>query len=376
MKVAPPGRIKVVFGVNDFLTGGMQRQLAEQMRFYDRERFSFALITLFDFPGKPTMYNELPPDLEVHRLNFSGVVDIASWWRSYRLLMRLQPDVVVSSLFFANMVFRLLKPFVGYAAIAREHNTYTDKPLWQRIVDRVLAPLSYRIVAVSGTVASFTAAQEGITQERFMVIHNGVDSARVTQSLATLPGKPELQEETGLAGASPLILNVSRLISQKQHELLIEGFALYARARPRARLAIVGEGPRMEKLVALAARCSVADAVVFFGHHDDVLKFYKMADIFVSTSAIEGLSNAYLEALAAGLPLVATKTAGTDELIEEGKNGFYIEPRTPEAVCSALEKIGDGVGYRDQVLATARRFDIRTTVKSYEALFLEAFRAQ
>ena len=364
-------KIKVVFGVNDFLVGGMQRQFAEQLRFFNRNRFEIILVTLFDFPGAPALYKELPSDLEVHRLAFTGMFDVASWWRLYRLLRQIKPDIVVSSLFFSNLIFRKLKPVVGYVSIAREHNTYIDRSAWQRFSDRLLASRSYRIIAVSRTVAAFTAKQEGIPFEKFTVIHNGIDAERMQERLETLPDKTRLKEERGFQPSSKLLIAVSRLMPQKNHRLLLKGFALFRRSHPDYRLAVVGGGSLRASLEQEAQKLGITDALAFFGHQDDPTPFYKMADALVSTSDIEGLSNSMLEALAAGVPLVATKTAGTDELIEDGKNGYFVEDRTPEGVNAALERFdkADQTKMGDICRATARAFDIRETVRAYESLF-------
>lgn len=366
-------RIKVVFGVNDFLTGGMQRQLAEQLRFYDRERFEITVVTLFAFPGA-TLYAEIPEGITVHRLSFRGIADIASWRSLATLLSQLQPDIVVSSLFFSNLAFRVLKPRFGYVSIAREHNTNADRPFWQRLANRLLAPRSYRIVAVSRTVATFTATHEGILLERFQVIHNGIDSARMQEQLAPYARPEELQKEAGFAPDTTVLLNVSRLIPQKNHHLLLEGFAQFWRTHPSYRLAIVGGGPLEDELTAYVRTLGIADAVTFFGHQDQVARFYRLADVFVATSTIEGFSNALLEALAAGLPAVATRTAGTDEVIEDGRNGFFIDVADASAVCAALTKLDQSAhaALSEAARATAARFDIRESVRAYETLFEES----
>src|SRR3989344_2482692 len=119
----------------------MQRQFVEQLRFFDRSRFNIILITLFEFPGKDTMYADLPSDLEVHRLDFKSWFDVPNWLRLWKLLCHLKPEIVVSSIFFSNTVFRSLKPMGGYVSITREHNTYIHKPKLHQHLDRLLAPL-------------------------------------------------------------------------------------------------------------------------------------------------------------------------------------------------------------------------------------------
>jgi len=371
MKVNKP--VKVVFGLNDFLVGGMQRQFAEQMRYFDRDRFDITLITLFDFPRKEGMYNDLPENLPVHRLNFDGWFDIKEWFKLFNLLRHIKPDIVVSSLFFSNTVFRMLKPLVGYVAITREHNTYVDKAKRQKFTNRLLANLSHKIVAVSKTVADFVSKQEGITREKFMVIHNGVDVKKMQKELEKLPPKDELKKELGFQKEDKILLNVARLTKQKNHKLLIDGFASFRKNNPEYKLAIVGDGALLEKLKAYARSKDVGEAVAFFGYRSDVYRFYKMSDVFVSTSMIEGLSNAYLEALAASLPLISTKTAGTDEFLENGKNGYIIEDSTVDAVENALTSAAqsDLSALKENALGSANNFSINDTVEKYQDLFLK-----
>lgn len=365
-------KITVVFGVNDFLAGGMQRQLIEQLKYFDPQRFNIVLITLLEFPGKPSFFDEIPPGLEVHRLSFAGLGDFRSWRALARLLAMVKPDIVVSSLFFSNTVFRVLKPLLGYVLISREHNTYIDKPKWQQIIDRILAPVSYRIIAVSNTVMEFTIKQERISRQKFVVIHNGIDTQRNSELLELLPSRNTLREELGVESRSLVFLNTSRLIPQKDYALLINGFSKFKEDYPQSQLVIVGGGELEGALKEQVEQLNISDAVLFFGHQSNVLKFYKASDYFISTSRIEGLSNSMLEAQVAGLPLIVTRTAGTDELVEEGKNGLFIEERTPNIVASRMREATRHEFRQEEIRAIIERFDIRGTVAQYSTLFEES----
>ncbi len=364
----------MVFGLNGLPMGGMERQFIELVKRLDRNVFAITLITLFQFPGKTELYDQLPADITVHKLSFSGVRDIRNWWRLYRLVKHLRSDVLVSSLFFANTAFRLIKPLVGYTCIAREHNTYRDKPLLHRLIDRVLSWWTYRIVAVSTTVADFTAIQEGISRKKFLVIHNGIDTAEMRAQLLALPEKAVLREEFNIPHDAYVLLNIARLAPQKNHELLIDGFALFHKDHPEAVLVIVGEGDLRPVLEEQARAKGVSSAVRFFGLRRDVERFYKVADCFISTSHIEGLSNAYLEALAAGLPLIATKTGGTDELLEHGKNGYSISNPSSLEVAEAMRQVYamDCDILKEQAHMSAESFSMDSTMKKYTTLLVGA----
>ncbi len=367
-------KIRIVYGLTDFIVGGMQRQFSEQLPLFDANRFEIILITLSQHPEKSELYAALPAELPIHRLDFKGIKDVRSWWRLYKLLSELKPDIVVSSIFFANTVFRVLKPLVGYVAIAREHNTYVNKPRVHRIIDKMLAYLSYRIVAVASPVATFTAQQEGIVLSKFETITNGINLEKAWAELAKLPQKGLLKKELGYAADDRIVLNVARLVAQKNHDVLIDGFKAFHKAHPEYKLAIVGAGGLREALQERIEQKQLGESVTLFGMRSDVWRFYKAADIFVSAAGIEGMSNAELEAMAAGLPLVSTETSGTDELLEEGKNGFFIRSITAAAVAESLESAAtaspESLGRAS--LERVKDFDIRVTVKKYEDLFFRA----
>ena len=365
-------RQRIVFGINGLTMGGAEKQLMRLVPNFDEDRFEIHLITLFAFPKEHELYDEIPPHVSVHRLSFKGALDVWSWWRTYLLLRKIRPHVVVSSFFFSNTVFRVLQPLVGYVSLAREHNTYVDKPRLHQIIDRILAQRSCRIVAVSEEVADFTARQEGIPRERFTVINNGIDLEETDRLLEALPSKEALRSELGFMRGETVFLNVARLVPQKNHALLLEGFARFHHEHPASRLAIVGDGPLRSALEVHAERLGIRKAVSFLGLKPQTWGLYKASDIVVSTSTIEGFSNVYLEALATGLSLLATKTAGTCELVEEGKNGFFLDA-DPDAIATALARAArEDLGVLGEYARrSVERFDIRRTAERYEELFTD-----
>ncbi|MGH7175323.1 MAG: glycosyltransferase [Minisyncoccia bacterium] len=364
-------KIKVTIVINDFLVGGAQKLVADQLNFFDRDRFDVSLITLCDYPGSPTLYHLLPEHVRVVKLRFRNYFrDIQSWFKLWRELRRSRPDVVVSHLFFSNTVCRVLKPLGGYASIAVEHSTYIDKKYMRVLIDRILARVTFKIVAVSQMVADFTAKQEHIPPKKFVVIPNGVDIEKMQAALAALPSKEALKRELGFPSSDKILLTVGRLDPVKNHRLLLEGFARFHTKHPEYKLAIVGESHLQAELEAHARKLELGDAAVFFGLRLDVERFYKASDAFVLTSDREGFSIVGIEAMAAGLPLVSTKVAGPDEYLKEGKNGFFIQARSPEALAESLEKMvnSDLEQMEKNSRKTAAEFDIRMSVGKYEKL--------
>lgn len=361
----------VLIVINDFLIGGAQKIVIELLKHLDRSQFTPVLLTLFHFSGSPKdyLYEDIPDGVRSHHLRFGGFRDVRSWIRLIGVLRATRPDVVLSNLFFSNTVLRVLRPFFGYRIITVEHNTYTEKTRLEQSVDKILSYITNRIVAVSKTVAEFTSAQEHVRRDKFVVIHNGIDCAALEREMRLETGlSPKV--ELGLREDDRIIINVARVVPQKNHTLLLDGFSLFAKTHPEYHLWIVGGGSQLGKMKQYAERLGL-HTVRFLGYRNDVPRLLGSADFFVSTSRIEGFGIAHAEALACGIPVLTTKTAGPDEMIQDGVNGFFIAGDTAQAVVDAMEHMirADRASLSRGAKTSAQQFSVERMVKEYEALF-------
>jgi glycosyltransferase involved in cell wall biosynthesis len=165
------------------------------------------------------------------------------------------------------------------------------------------------------------------------------------------------------------------LTSQKNHKFLIHAFSLYVKKHPECILFILGEGALYSELLSQVESLSMTKNIRLLGSRRDIHNFYSIADVFVSTSIIEGLSIAYLEALSFGVPIVATKTAGTDEILISAVNGVFIEPtiydfeKGIDLACTQLEALKRGA------LDSSKKFSIQQNVKRYEELIISSIQS-
>ncbi|MFD0588437.1 glycosyltransferase family 4 protein [Paenibacillus sp. GCM10027627] len=134
-----------------------------------------------------------------------------------------------------------------------------------------------------------------------------------------------------------LMIYAAEFNANKNHELLLQALAKLKGKVPGARLLLAGVGPKLEDCRALACELGVASMVDFLGYRNDLRKVIPMCDVAVSASLREGLPLNIMEAMASGLPVVATRNRGHEELVEEGKNGFLVEPGDPEEFASRLQ---------------------------------------
>ncbi len=367
-------KIKIVIGTNDFLIGGVQRLIIDTMTHLDRDRFEIYLITLIQFPDtKATFYDRVPPDVTVIKHHFRKFSDVREWVRLWRTLRTIRPDVVDASLFFSNTIFTLLKPFLGYAVITGEHNSGDAKPFLMRVVNRVLTPLRYSIVADSQMVAQFVSETEHIPRHRFTVIYNGVDIQTIEKEKKEYAVTREsMRAKLGILPREFVFLNVSRMVKQKRQELAIDGFNLFNAKNPGCRLILVGDGPRKSAVEERVRMHGLEHQVVLVGESTEVHRYYGIADAFLLTSQREGFCIAAMEGLAFGLPLVATKVGGVVEYLKDGENGYMIAAHTPEAVAESMEKLimSDIHQLRRTAIESARPYTSERAAAAYEKLFL------
>lgn len=205
-----------------------------------------------------------------------------------------------------------------------------------------------RVVAVSGALAD-KVCELGVERERACVVHNGVDG-----DTFKLQDRNQVRQALGLDSGQRLICYVGRLSEEKRVDCLIEALALLHSAGDDVRAILVGDGPQMSALKQLAARRGVSDAVTFVGErgHNEIPDWISAADVFCLPSRREGCPNVILEALACGIPVVASRVGGIPELLS-ADNGLMVEPENPEqlaaALGSALSRKWDPQSLRDTV---------------------------
>jgi L-malate glycosyltransferase len=213
--------------------------------------------------------------------------------------------------------------------------------LW--LLNRLTVPRIAGLAGVSNYARDRTTRQLGLDPRRALTIYNGVDLERFRWSpRAPAPDTP------------PTILVVAHLIPQKGVDVLLRGFGRLEDAR--ARLVIVGDGPEQGALRALAGELGIMDRIEFAGLRDDVQDCLERADIFVHPAIwAEAFGWTIAEAMASGCPVVASRTGGIPELIEDGESGLLVEPGNPDALAAALNRLLASSELRHRLAAAARR---------------------
>jgi glycosyltransferase involved in cell wall biosynthesis len=236
-----------------------------------------------------------------------------------------------------------------------------------RIIDRGAA----KVIFVSESLRRFFASTSHLAGERSGVIVNGIDDGVFAPRRDT-----SMRQELGVGDSELLVGAVGNVRPAKSYEVLLKAAAILLRSTPAYRFVIVGEaeGALYRELLALRDQLGLRDKLAFIGFRDAVQRVMNNLDVCVSTSSSEGFSLSVVEAMACGVPVVATKSGGPEEIITHGQNGFLVEVGSPERVAWAVERLRREPDVRERFARQGReivqaRFTLKRMVDAYESLY-------
>jgi sugar transferase (PEP-CTERM/EpsH1 system associated) len=234
---------------------------------------------------------------------------------------------------------------------------------------RLLHPCVDRFATVTRDLARWLVDVVGIPARKVLTIQNGVDTTRFTAD-----GREVARRLMGLDENAIVIGSVGRLDPVKDYPSLIEAFARLAPDHPESTLLLAGDGPERDALTALVAKTGLGERIRLVGERGDVPALLGALDLFVLPSIAEGMSNVILEAMASGVPVVATAVGGNAELVQDGITGRLVPARVPARLAAAigtylaephLRRL-HGKAARERALAD---FSLERMVGSYRALY-------
>lgn len=246
------------------------------------------------------------------------------------------------------------------------HGPGEDSCGWRfRLCHRFLSLFTTRLAAVSDATAQEFAGKAGIPLDRFEILHSGVDTNMF---------RPRRTRHGNLCKA--LVLGcVARMDGLKGHDTLLAAFAsLHERSPVSLKLHLIGDGVRRAALERWAQALAIGDSVRFLGECADVQRHMRHFDMFVLASPREGRPTSIMEALATGIPVVATRVGAVGELLDEGRLGLLIEPNDPEAIANAVLSLVRDATRRQQLGSAAREhavlhLSLESMVQRYEAFY-------
>ncbi|MGQ0721230.1 MAG: glycosyltransferase [Candidatus Eiseniibacteriota bacterium] len=259
----------------------------------------------------------------------------------------------------------------GVRLVFTEHGRLSDAgpSSKRRLVNPWLARIPGARFAVCRELREFLIA-EGFPARSLGVIYNGIDLGGRPEPAGRAPARARLS----LPPDRFVIGTVARLDPVKDHAALLEACATIRAAVPSAHLVLVGDGPERAALERRAGELGVLEAVTFAGSRADARLLLPGFDLYVNSSRYEGVSLTIIEAMAAGLPVVATRVGGTPEVIDDGRTGVLVPPGDPSALAAAAVDLARDPSRRRLLAAAARdeaerRFALERMLEEYAAVY-------
>jgi L-malate glycosyltransferase len=329
---------RVMYVVDHLKFGGAQTHLVQLLSRLDRRRFAPMVCALkphgelratVERMGVPVVDAGLGRTL----MGPGGprvVLRLAQLFRDYRV------DVAHAYLFHPNLLGPIAARLAGVRATVVSKRSLDRYPsLLPRLAVKLGNRLAQRVMVNAEAIGRFVAAEEGCPHAKMVLIPNGV-----REDALRPPGDAEAKRrEFGLPPEARVVGAVSRLAWKKGIRHLVDATPRILESVPEARVVIAGDGPLRAELEGHAAALGVRDRVLFLGSRPDTIELMAAFDVFVLPSVVEGMSNALLEAMAVGRPVVATDVGGNPEVVVDGATGLIVPPGDAEQLAASIRKL-------------------------------------
>lgn len=267
----------------------------------------------------------------------NNFLDIFSYFRLLKVIKKENPNVVITYLFHADAVGRIfLQLTTKYRVVPFLRTTYNHKKYWlARFFEKITKYFVKNYLANSESVKNFYVNKIGVKKEKITVIPNGIDLAFYNN----IERDENLRASLGIKKEEVAIICVANLHINKGHKYLLEAFENIYKENGNTKLLLIGDGEEKENLLKQIVKYNSKNDIIFLGKRNDIPQLLKISDIFVLPTLFEGMSNAIMEAMAAGLPIITTDIPENKELIEDKITGILVPAKNSVALAQAIEKL-------------------------------------
>lgn len=366
------GKRRIALCITDLDVGGAEQCLVALATRLDRERFEPVVYCLG--PRPESAEASCVPALEaaavpIHCLGARGVRDALGALRGlHRLLASQQPDLIQTFLFHANLLGRIAARRAGVPHVVCGLRVAERHSRWHLWLDRLTQRLVDRYVCVSKSVADFSHNEGGLPSEKLWVIPNGIDVQKYPA-----PSAADFAS-LGVASGRRVVTYVGRLEPQKGLSWLLETASGWLNRLPDCDLVLVGKGPDRQELEQGCQRLGLSSRVHFAGWRKDIREILAASSLLVLPSRWEGMPNVVLQAMASGLPVLATDVEGVRELLGPQADAQTVPYGDTEAwTARILELLADPecaaqLGRKNRLRAE-QEFSLDRMVNAYQDLW-------
>ena len=355
---------KILFVITSLGYGGAERLLIHYVSKLNKSKYDFLVCSLRDKP------DDLVPEISKHtpvkKLNLKNKFNPFIVLRLIRLFKEYKPDLIHTHLFQPRIYATLAYIFYRNSIlITQKHNNVNAiKHNIFILIEMVCISLNKKVIAISESVKNSLIKFELVSPKKIYLLPNCIDYQHFNN---TSNSSEELNKQDIIIGA------IGRLERQKGVKYLILAMKIILSKYPAAILDIIGDGSQLDKLKKLTAKLGISNSVKFFGKFGDVKPFYSKMDIFVLSSVYEGFGIVLLEAMASGVPIVATNVDGIKEVVSDMKSGILIPSKNPQAIADAVIKLIENPQLRSSLIyegfERSKIFDVQDHVMKLDKFY-------
>lgn len=311
-------KIKILYVIGRLEIGGVETQLLNLVKHIDKNKFEIIVCCLSE---KTKLLNEFEKHCKVIIMKKILPIDITRIPRIIKIIKKNGIDIVHNDVFPANFYGTIAGKLSKKPTIISYKQTLKNYPLHARIRDNMLSKLADRTITISDSAKQMLIKKALFNKDKIVIIKEGINLSNYKiKNIKTLK----------------VIGTACRLVKQKNHALFLESAKLVLEKHPKIKFLIAGEGNLKEKLLEQAKALKIEKNVFFLGEIRNMPQFYSKIDLFALTSSWEGTPIVIMEAIASGLPVLATNVGGVNEIINDKVGGFLVEPENPDKFAQKL----------------------------------------
>jgi glycosyltransferase involved in cell wall biosynthesis len=357
-------KTKILHVITSLGIGGAENLLLSYLKNLNQNKFSFYVCCLRDKPDD--LSYKVSEFAQIINLKMKSKFNPTVVFRLLKVMKNIQPQIIHTHLF-QPRIYTTFAHLLYNRAVLLTHKHSIVNPRKHHIfmlIEMVAILFNKRIIAISDSVKKSLSKYELIPKSKILVLTNSIDYRKFNEIS---------KNKTYLIDKSIVIGTVGRIERVKGINYLLLAMKIILQQYPNARLEIIGDGSQLNELKSLAEKIGISNSVIFFGKLANPIPNYGRMDIFVLPSILEGFGLVLLEAMAAGIPVVATNVHGIKEVVVDGKSGILVPPKNPEAIANAVTRIIEDPQLRkdlvDEGFNRARLFDIQEHLLKLDNLY-------
>ncbi len=373
-------RPRVLLLIKGLGLGGAERLLVDVVAARDRDRFEYEVA--YVLADQRALVASLEGvGVRVHGLGATASADLRWTVALRRLLAEGRYDLVHAHLpytaAFGRLVALTLPRGRRPALVYTEHSLWNKAAILTKALNRSTVGLDRGLIVVSDTARD---ALPRALRSRARVVVHGIDRSRFAVPAAQRDAwRRDVRAELGVADDEILALTVANLRSEKGYDVLLEAARLAVAAGAPVRFVSVGRGPLEADLAAAARAGGLEERFTFLGTRTDTARLMAGSDVFVLPSHQEGMPVALMEAMSAGLPVVATIVGGVPDVVTDDVEGLLVPPGRPDLLAEAVTRLARDDALRARLAlassAASEMFDVRNAARAIESVYGELLAA-